>query len=76
MPQGFKVRLTLPPEFDVIEKTIKGCEELKATEMPDADALLLFNCAGRLLSLGPLISEEIEGIRKVWNVPIAGMFSN
>ena len=76
VPQGSKVRFTLPPEFDVIEKTIKGCEELKATEIPDADAILLFNCAGRLLALGPLISEEIEGIRKVWDVPIAGMFSN
>jgi len=76
VPQGSKVRFSLPPDFDVIEKTIKSCEDLKTTEMPDADALLLFNCAGRLLSLGPLISEEIEGIRKVWNVPIAGMFSN
>ncbi len=75
VPQGSKVRFTLPPDFDVIEKTIKGSEELKATEIPEADALLLFNCAGRLLALGPLISEEIEGIRRVWDVPIAGMFS-
>ena len=74
VPQGSKVRFTLPPDFDVIEKTIKGSEELKATEIPETDALL-FNCAGRLLALGPLISEEIEGIRRVWDVPIAGMFS-
>lgn len=76
VPQGSKVRFSLPPDFDVIEKVIKGCEELKAKEMPDADALILFNCAGRLLALGPLISEEINGIREVWDVPIAGMFSN
>ena len=76
VPQGSKVRFSIAPDFDVIEKVIKGCEELKATEMPEADALILFSCAGRLISLGPLISEEIEGIRKVWNVPIAGMFSN
>ena len=75
VPQGSKVRFTLPPDFDVIEKTIEGCEELKATEIPEADALLLFNCAGRLLAFGPLIGEEIEGIRGVWDVPIAGMFS-
>ena len=75
VPQGSKVRFTLPPDFDVIEKTIKGSEELKATEIPEADALLLFNCAGRLHALGPLISEEIEGLRRVWDVPIAGMFS-
>ena len=76
VPQGSKVRFSLPPDFDVIEIVIKGCEDLKATEIGEADALILFNCAGRLLSLGPLISEEIEGIRKVWDVPIAGMFSN
>ncbi|QEC69940.1 hypothetical protein FRZ67_22540 [Panacibacter ginsenosidivorans] len=76
MPQGSKVRFSIPPDFDVIEKVISGCEDLKATEMPEADALLLFSCAGRLLSLGPLISEEIEGVRKVWDVPMAGMFSN
>ncbi|MBA4409354.1 MAG: hypothetical protein C0397_08020 [Odoribacter sp.] len=76
VPQGSKVRFSIAPDFDVIEKVIKGCEDLKANEMPEADAILLFSCAGRLLSLGPLISEEIEGIRKVWNVPMAGMFSN
>jgi len=76
IPQGSKVRFSIAPDFDVIEKVINGCEDLKATEMPEADALLLFNCAGRFLSLGPLISEEIEGIRKVWDVPMAGMFSN
>ena len=76
VPQGSKVRFSMAPDFDVIEKVIKGCEELKATEMPEADALILFSCAGRLLSFGPLISEEIEGIRKVWDVPMAGMFSN
>tara|TARA_R110002124_G_scaffold282274_2_gene457292 strand:- start:1790 stop:2923 length:1134 start_codon:yes stop_codon:yes gene_type:complete len=76
MPVGSKVRFSVPPDFDVIEKVIKGCEELSATEMPEADALLLFSCGGRFLSLGPLISEEIEGIQKVWDVPMAGMFSN
>lgn len=75
VPQGSKVRFSIPPDFDVIEKVIHECEDLKATEMQEADALLLFSCAGRLVSLGPLISEEIEGIQKVWNVPIAGMFS-
>ena len=76
VPQGSKVRFSLPPDFDAIEKVIKGCNDLKATEIREADALLLFNCAGRLISLGPLINDEIDGIRKVWNVPIAGMFSN
>lgn len=76
VPQGSKVRFSLPPDFDVMEKVIKGVEHLKATQMPDADALVVFSCAGRILSLGPLMTQEIEGIRNVWNVPMLGMFSN
>ncbi len=76
VPQGSKVRFSLPPDFDVMETVIKGAEELKATEMPEADALVVFSCAGRILSLGPLMNQEIEGVRKVWNVPMVGMFSN
>ena len=55
---------------------INACENLKATEIPEADAVIIFSCAGRFVALGPLINEEIEGMRKVWNVPMAGMFSN
>jgi hypothetical protein len=76
VPEGSKVRFSLPPDFDVMEKVIKGVEHLKTTQMPDADALLVFSCAGRILSLGPLMTQEIEGIRNVWNVPMLGMFSN
>jgi hypothetical protein len=76
VPQGSKVRFSLPPDFDVMEKVIKGVEQLKSKKMPEADALVVFSCAGRILSLGPLMPEEIEGIKKVWNVPMVGMFSN
>lgn len=76
VPQGSKVRFSLPPDWDVMEKVVKGVENLKATEMPEADAVLVFSCAGRIISLGPLMSKELEGIKNVWNVPMAGMFSN
>lgn len=76
VPQGSKIKFSLPPDFDVIEKVIQGCNELKATAMPEADALVVFSCAGRLISLGPMIHEEVEGIQKVWGVPMAGIFSN
>ena len=76
IPQGSKVRFSLPPDFDVMEKVIKGVEKLKATDMPEADALVVFSCAGRILSLGPMMNQEIEGVKKVWNVPMVGMFSN
>jgi small ligand-binding sensory domain FIST len=44
--------------------------------MPEADVVILFSCAGRSVALGPLLSKEIAGIQKVWNVPLAGLFSN
>lgn len=76
VPQGSKVRFSLPPDFDVMEKVIKGVEELKANEMPEADALVVFSCGGRIVALGPLMKLELEGIKNVWNVPMVGMFSN
>jgi hypothetical protein len=76
VPQGSKVRFSIPPDFDVMEKVIKGVEELKANEMPEADAVIVFSCAGRILAFGPMMNQEIEGIKKVWDVPMAGMFSN
>ena len=76
VPQGSKIRFSLPPDFDVMEKVIKGVQNLKDTEMPEADALVVFSCAGRILSLGPLMNMELEGVKNVWNVPMAGMFSN
>lgn len=76
VPEGSKIRFSLPPDFDVMEKVIKALENLKVTQMPEADALVVFSCAGRILSLGPLMTQEIEGIKNVWNVPMLGMFSN
>jgi len=76
VPQGSKVRFSLPPDWDVMEKVVKGVENLKATEMPEADALVVFSCAGRILAFGPMMNMEIEGVKKIWNVPLVGMFSN
>jgi hypothetical protein len=76
VPQGSKIRFSLPPDWDVMEKVVKGVQHLKETEMPEADALVVFSCAGRILSFGPMMNSEIEGVRNVWNVPMAGMFSN
>ena len=72
---GDKVRLTLPPDFEIIEEVQRNAEEVKRDEMPDADALLMFSCVGRLGQFGPLMGNEIEGVRKVFDVPMAGFFT-
>jgi len=76
VPQGSKIRFSIPPDFDVMEKVIQGAKELKEQEIPEADALIIFSCAGRIMAFGPMMNMEIEGLQKVWNVPMAGMFSN
>lgn len=76
VPQGSKVRFSLPPDFDVVEKVLSDVRMLKLNKMPEADALIVFSCGGRKLSFGPLMVKELEGIKNVWNVPMAGMFSN
>ena len=45
VPQGSKVRFSLPPDFDVMEKVIQATADLKANEMPEADAVVVFSCA-------------------------------
>lgn len=76
VPQGCKVRFSLPPDFDVVEKVISNCTGLKETEMPEADAVVVFSCAGRQVALGPMIQQEVEGLKNIWQVPMTGMFSN
>ncbi|HLO81052.1 MAG TPA: FIST N-terminal domain-containing protein [Chitinophagaceae bacterium] len=76
VPQGSKIRFSLPPDFDVMERVINDAKDLQANEMPEADALVIFSCAGRIVALGPLMNMEIEGVKNIWNVPLVGMFSN
>jgi hypothetical protein len=73
--EGDKIRLTLPPDFEIIEELSKNAEKLKQEEIPSADALLMFSCVGRLEQFGPLIGDEIESVKNVFNVPMAGFFT-
>lgn len=73
--QGSKIQLSLPPDFEIIDDVVNDCKEVKANELQEADALIMFSCVGRLSALGPLISDEIEGVQNTFNVPMAGFFS-
>ena len=73
--EGDKVRFTLPPDFEIIEEGQSNAENIKKQEMPDTDSLLMFSCVGRLDQFGPLIGDEIEAIKSVFNAPMAGFFT-
>jgi hypothetical protein len=73
MPEGSRVRLCLLPGYEVVDESISQFKKYKENQQ-DADALIMFSCAGRQLSLGPFVSEEIEGVKKIWDAPMAGFF--
>jgi hypothetical protein len=75
VPQGAKVKFSLPPEFEAIETVVLECESIKDNPEQDADALLMFSCVSRHLSFGALIKEEIEQVQDLWNAPMAGFFT-
>ncbi len=75
VPQGSRLRFSTPPDFDIIETVISKAGEIKKEENAEADALLIFSCAGRLSALGPMAQEENEGLVKLWNAPMAGFYT-
>jgi len=73
--QGSRFRFSTPPDFDIIETVVSKANELKDHVHAEADALLIFSCAGRLSTLGPMAHEENEGLAAVWNAPMAGFYT-
>ncbi|MEO8116985.1 MAG: FIST N-terminal domain-containing protein [Bacteroidota bacterium] len=73
--QGSRFRFSTPPDFDIMETIVMEATALKNKHQADADALLIFSCAGRLAALGPLAQQENECLAQVWNSPMAGFYS-
>lgn len=75
MPEGTEFWFSLPPDFDIAEEIIGEATRLKTENQFDAEALLVFSCAGRAPVLGPLSTYENEGLAEVWKSPMAGFFT-
>lgn len=75
MPEGSVFRFSTPPDFEIVEEVIEEAAALKNAANLDADALLIFSCAGRHPALGPLVTTENEGLADVWQTPMAGFFT-
>jgi len=73
--QGAKLRFTMPPDLDFVEQVLEKASELKKETQKDADALLIFSCAGRVSALGPLANLENDGLADVWKAPMAGFYT-
>lgn len=75
MKEGTEFWFTVPPDFDIAEEIIDQAKQLKKENMGEADALLIFSCAGRPPVLGPLVTIENDGLADVWQTPMAGFFT-
>lgn len=73
--EGSLFRFSLPPDLEVIDTVIESTRSVKGSELPDADAMIVFSCIGRLSSLGPMVASEIDGLANTWKKPMAGFFS-
>ncbi len=74
VPQGAEVRFGLPPTPGTIHEVINDAEILRLQNQ-QADALLMFSCIARHMALGPMMTDEVAGVRNVWDAPMAGLFT-
>jgi hypothetical protein len=75
MKEGEIFWFSVPPDFDIVQEIVDKATDVKNSVGEDADALLVFSCAGREPALGPLVTMENEGLAEVWNSPMAGFFT-
>jgi hypothetical protein len=75
MKEGETFWFSVPPDFDIVEDIVDEATKVKNSVGEDADALLIFSCAGREPALGPLVTMENEGLAEVWKSPMAGFYT-
>jgi len=75
IPEGTKLRFSMPPDFDIVENVLANANDVRNSSRFNAEALLVFSCAGRLNALGPLTSSENDGLYEIWKAPMAGFFT-
>ena len=76
IPPGATFRFSTPPDFDIVETILEKAGELKEkTGGKAAEAVLIFSCAGRLSALGPMAQQENDGLKDLWEAPMAGFYT-
>ncbi len=74
MPEGSKVRFSMPPGSEVIDYAIEQMSEFHQ-QIPKSDAIVLYSCKARHMALGPMVEDEISAVHKLWEVPMVGFFT-
>lgn len=73
--EGAEFYFTTPPDFEISEEIISEAAAVKQANETQADALVIFSCAGRPPVLGPLTTRENDGLAELWQVPMAGFYT-
>jgi hypothetical protein len=74
VPEGAKVKFSMPPGSEIIDLAIEQMSEFNR-QIPSSKAILLFSCKARHMALGPMVEDEISAIHKLWKVPLVGFFT-
>lgn len=75
IPEGGTFQFTLPPDFDIVESVLEKAKTIQEKDDIQADALLIFSCLGRRNALGPMVTQENDGLHEIWKAPMAGFFT-
>ncbi len=74
--EGEEFVFSVSPGFEVIDETLEEFQEFRKEHHDKTpDAVILFSCAARNLSLGPMIEEEVAGLYNLWKKPFIGYFT-
>jgi hypothetical protein len=74
VPEGAKVRFSMPPGYEIIDHAIEQMSEFNQ-QISRSDVMVLFSCKGRHIALGQMVEDEISGVHKLWKVPLVGFFT-
>jgi hypothetical protein len=74
VPEGAKVRFGMAPGIEIVDQAIEQMSEFNR-QNPRSDAIVLYSCMARHRALGPMVEDEISGVRKLWDVPLIGFFT-
>ncbi len=72
--EGDVFKFCNPPTFQEVDNSINNFQEFSKT-VEDAEALIMVSCKARHTAFGPILQDEIKGIRSHWNLPMAGMLA-
>jgi hypothetical protein len=74
VPEGSRVRFSTSPGPEIAAASLEAMRRLHEGGA-EADGLIMFSCAARRFSLGPMAEDEIRPIQELWRAPLVGLFT-